>query len=125
MKTSEANIMQICRLEASRLGATLFRNNQGAYKHPKGYFIRYGICNPGGSDSVGWFPVTITPEMVGKKIAVFTALEYKAPGKKPTLDQQNFIDQVNKSGGIAGVIFSTQDVRDLLESAQERYQSKS
>lgn len=60
--------------------STLFRNNCGQYKVESGAIIRYGIANPGGSDLIGWTPKTITLEMVGKTVAVFTAIEVKTPG---------------------------------------------
>lgn len=98
----ESDIMQLVRLEASKLGAIVWRNNQGAYKDEKGYYIKYGVCNPGGSDLIGIYK--------GR----FLALECKVPGKNATLEQQLFIDVVNKNGGIAGVVRCVEDVSKLL-----------
>jgi len=99
---SEANILQECRLAASQMGALIWRNNIGAYKDAKGYFIKYGVCNPGGSDLVGIYQ--------GR----FLAIECKVPGKNPTLEQTNFINAVIKAGGIAGVCRCRDDVIKLL-----------
>lgn len=99
----ESDILQMVRLEASKLGAIVWRNNQGAYKDPKGYYVRYGVCNPGGSDLIGIFR--------GK----FLAIETKMPGKKPTAEQQLFIDIIKKSGGIAGVVTCIDDLVELLK----------
>jgi hypothetical protein len=41
--------------------------------------------------------------MVGQKLAVFTAVEVKKKGKKPSKEQKQFIKIVNDAGGIAKV----------------------
>lgn len=108
--TSEAAIQQQVRLALSRAGVVAFRNNIGAYMDPKtGRPIQYGVCNPGGSDLIGWTPVVVTPDMVGKTVAVFTAVEVKTPTGKATQHQLNFIAQVLKAGGFAGIARSPQE----------------
>lgn len=92
----------------------MFRNNQGQFQTPDGRWIRYGVCNPGGSDLIGWTPVIVTPDMVGKPVAVFTAVENKTSSGKATSAQANFIEQVRKAGGIAGVCRSGDDAKRLL-----------
>jgi hypothetical protein len=107
---SEAAIQQQIRLALSRAGVVAFRNNIGAYMDPKtGRPVQYGVCNPGGSDLIGWTPVKITPDMVGKTVAVFTAVEVKTPTGKPTEHQLNFITQVLRAGGFAGIARSPGD----------------
>lgn len=91
----------------------MFRNNVGAYRDETGRVIRYGVGNPGGSDLIGWTPVTITPDMVGRTVAVFTAVEVKTPKGKPTEAQINFLHQVKQSGGIAGIARSADDALGL------------
>jgi len=44
----------------------------------------------------------------------FLALEVKRPGNKPSDDQIRFIENVKASGGIAGVVYSIDDVVELL-----------
>ena len=46
----------------------------------------------GGSDLVGWSPLVITPDMVGKTVAMFTAVEVKTQGVPLTDDQKHFIE---------------------------------
>lgn len=112
--TSEAAIQQQIRLALSSAGAVSFRNNVGSYMDPKtGRPIRYGLC-VGSSDLIGWTPVTITPDMVGKTVAVFTACEVKAPGGRATPQQMNFIDQVIRAGGYAGVARSPAEAVALI-----------
>lgn len=111
----ETAIQQAVRLAVSQAGAVMFRNNQGAYQDDQGRWIKYGVCNPGGSDLIGWTSIEVTPDMVGQRVAIFTAIEVKTPTGKVTQAQQNFIDQVNKAGGRAGVIRSLSDARSFLE----------
>lgn len=90
-------------------GVVIFRNNVGVAEYADGSRVRYGL-HPGSSDLIGWRSVTVTPDMVGKRLAVFLAVEVKRPGKNPTREQQNFIDAVNRSGGTASVARSVEDV---------------
>jgi hypothetical protein len=84
---SEAAVQTAVRLEASRVGARLWRQNVGACKDDTGRMIRYGLCNDSAalnkriksSDLVGIRPVIITPDMVGHTIGQFIAREIKKP----------------------------------------------
>jgi hypothetical protein len=71
--------------------------------------LHAGLCE-GSSDLIGWTTLEITPDMVGRKVAVFTAVEVKVPGKKPTAEQINFITQVRTAGGIAEVLTDAEQV---------------
>jgi hypothetical protein len=104
-------------LAGSQLGARLFRNNVGQLEDASGNVIRYGVCNPGGSDIIGFLPVTITPEMVGQRVAVFVALEIKA--KRDTLRpaQANFLNVVAAGGGRCGVCKTVDDALAVLQGA--------
>jgi len=57
-----------------------------------------GLC-PGSSDLIGLQAVTITPEMVGKTVACFVAIEVKLPSGRVQENQINFLEMVNKLGG--------------------------
>lgn len=93
----------------------LFRNNTGtAFQGKRATInsrlviteprqISFGLC-VGSSDLIGWTEKIITPDMIGQKIAIFTALEVKNGNGKATKEQLNFIKQVRKSGGIANVV---------------------
>lgn len=111
----ESALQQEIRLALGRR-SVLFRNNSGAYKDERGNFIRYGVGQPGGSDLIGWHTVTITPEMVGQKVALFLAVEVKTPNGRVTDAQQNFVDVVNKHGGIAGICRSVKDAEALIQA---------
>ena len=96
-------------LSESRL-ATMFRNNVGFDKVRK---VHYGM-HRGSADLIGWTTKTITSNMVGNHVAVFTAIEIKVGKRKASEAQLNFIDQVLKSGGIAGVARNKSDAERLL-----------
>lgn len=102
---SETAALQEIRLALGTLPSLrLFRNNVGVLRDHTGRAVRFGL-HPGSSDLIGWRSITITPDMVGQKVAVFTALEVKAPGgtHKVTVEQHHFIQAVETAGGIAGV----------------------
>jgi len=94
--------------------ATMFRNNVGMAKLKDGGRVRYGLIK-GSSDLIGWRTVTITPDMVGDDIAVFTAIEIKTQKGKTSSEQINFISRVLSAGGIAGVARSEDDAIKLLK----------
>ena len=94
----------------------LFRNNTGAYKTDAGHFVRFGVGGRGGSDLIGAVPVTITPDMVGRTVAVFAALEVKTKTGCATKEQQNFLAAVARQGGIAGVVRSPDEAAETIQS---------
>jgi hypothetical protein len=102
---SETGALQAIRLALGLLpDLRLFRNNVGMLKDLQGRPVRFGL-HPGSSDLIGWRSVVITPDMVGQRVAIFTALEVKAPGgtHKVTAEQRQFLDIVEAAGGIGGV----------------------
>lgn len=80
---------------------SIFRNNVGSAKKGKRY-IRYGL-KTGSADYIGWETKTITPDMVGKKVAVFLSIEVKDTGKhiEPGSEQEKWLNAVKEAGGIA------------------------
>jgi hypothetical protein len=111
----ESNIQQQIRLAMSAAGSVLFRNNVGQCTTDDGRVIRYGVCNPGGSDLIGWTPMVVTEDMVGRTVAVFTSIEVKRPGGRVSEAQQRFLDAVARAGGIGGVARSADEAISLLK----------
>jgi hypothetical protein len=113
---NEQSIQQNIRLTLSKLGCRIWRNNQGAFKDKHGNFIRYGVCQPGGSDLIGWTPITITADMVGQKIAAFTAIEVKTPKGRATDDQINFLHRLAQDGGFGGIARSPEEAVGIIST---------
>ena len=54
----------------------------------------------GWPDLTGWTEIEITPDMIGQKIAVFTAVEAKTGSLKLSEKQNRFKEIIEKMGGI-------------------------
>jgi hypothetical protein len=123
----ETDVQKLVQLQATKLGAVTFRNNVGmgwvgkAIKKGDLTIIKNarplhaGLCE-GSSDLIGWTSIEVTPEMVGEKLAVFTAIELKSGRRSSTTEQTNFITNVKKAGGFAGVARDPSDVKIILEN---------
>lgn len=72
----------------------------------------------GSSDLVGWVSVTVTPDMVGQRVAVFTAVEVKnSRGGRASDEQPGFIRAVMEAGGRAGFARSVEQARAIVDGA--------
>ena len=91
----------------------LWRNNVGVSFDETGRPVRYGLANLTAamnaryksSDLIGITPVTITQEMVGKVLGVFTSIEtkretWKFRGTKRDVAQLRWINLIKEYGGI-------------------------
>ncbi|EIP9221001.1 hypothetical protein LT875_002447 [Salmonella enterica] len=83
--------------------------------------IPLGFINPrnevvdGVADLNGWTSITITPEMVGQTIAVFTSVETKrTKGGVISVAQSDWRDKVTAAGGIAFVANSAHTAKAML-----------
>lgn len=92
----------------------LYRNNRGVIPLENGGRLTYGVGPNGASDWIGYKIVTVTPGMVGRKVAVFTAVEAKRPGEKARPDQLEFMTGIVRDGGISGVASSEDDLDSIL-----------
>jgi len=77
--------------------------------------VTFGLCQ-GASDLIGLKKVTITPEMVGKDVAVFMAVEVKSERGRPSKEQAAFIKMVQGFGGIGAVVKSVGEAAAAVES---------
>jgi len=109
---SEQRIQQEIRLAISHGDIKVFRNNTGTLRDQHGRPVQFGLCK-GSADLIGWRTVTVTPEMVGQRIAVFTSIEVKTPTGRLRPEQQQWLDAVQAAGGIAGVARSVEDAQRL------------
>lgn len=131
---AEKSLLNEILLNAPALKAILFRNNVAFSwagrvikdrPTPNGRNIelvdarpiKSGLTN-GSSDLVGWVEIEITPEMVGRKVAVFTAIEAKTPSIRVSKAQTNFIRRITEAGGIAGIARSAEEAATLIQKFQ-------
>jgi hypothetical protein len=112
---AETDIQQRIRLAVgTRSDLRLFRNNTGTLPDPRtGRPVQFGLAR-GSADLIGLRTVTITPEMVGQRVAVFTSIEVKTSTGRVTPEQQNWLHMVRRAGGIAGVARSVRDAEEIL-----------
>jgi hypothetical protein len=64
--------------------------------------VHYGLLK-GSADFIGWNTQVVTPDMVGKKIAVFQSIEIKTAKDCLSKEQRAWNRAVRKAGGIAEV----------------------
>ena len=110
---TEQSIQQHIRIACSTGDTRLFRNNTGTLRDQHGRPVQFGLCK-GSADLIGWRTVTITPEMVGQQVAVFTSIEVKTPTGRLAPLQANWLDAVQNAGGIAGVARSVTDATNIV-----------
>ncbi len=115
MALEETNISKKIQMAACKVGARLLRNNTGLFwSLDKKRKMRAGLGS-GTSDLIGWTQITITPEMVGKVVAVYTAIEVKAGKNNTQENQDDFITAVLHAGGIAGAAWNEDDAISILK----------
>lgn len=68
----------------------------------------------GYADLTGWRSVEVTPDMVGRRLAVFAAVEVKAPRGRVSSEQARFLSVVSDAGGFAGVARSVDEAGEIL-----------
>jgi hypothetical protein len=106
--TSEANLLKQIILSVQIFGGRLFRNQVGRYKVGDRW-ISSGLC-VGSSDLIGWTPIKIHAGMVGRTIAVFTAVEVKGPRGRLRPEQVAFIACAKVNGALVCCAQSVEDV---------------
>lgn len=81
--------------------------------------IQNGMGVHGIPDRVGCVPVRITPDMVGRKVGVFVAVECKRPGRRGEQDrgmskhQQMTLEAIDATGGFATCCDGYEDLATL------------
>ena len=99
----------------SRPDVRISRNNCGLAEYPDGFKVKYGLFNPGGADLIGLQRILITPQMVGKHIGRFVAIECKSDRGQTSEAQDNFLAMVLHMGGLAVVARSVADAVEALD----------
>lgn len=111
----QAAIMREC---GSHREVRLFRNTVGGAKLADGRFLRYGLA-PGSADLIGWRSITISPEMVGHRVAILASIEVKRPGRAHVRPEQRIWHRaVSEAGGMAGIVQSVEEAKNVLAIMQ-------
>jgi hypothetical protein len=76
--------------------------------------IKFGLF-VGSGDLIGWKSVTVTPDMVGHRVAVFLSIETKSQRGVKKANQENWRDQVLASGGLAGFARSVDEAEGIVK----------
>ncbi len=114
---SEAAVQAVVRIEATKAGDRLFRNNRGAGLMESGSFVRFGLANDTSAmdkiiksgDLIGIHRRLIGPEDVGHIIGQFDSAEIKREGwvysgTPEEIAQKRWADLVISMGGRARFI---------------------
>jgi hypothetical protein len=110
MANLETTLQQEIRLAVgTRPDLRLYRNNCGSLPDPRtGRLVTFGLTK-GSADLIGWRTITIGPEHVGQRLAVFLSIEVKTPTGRVTPQQRNWQAAVLAAGGISGIARSVSD----------------
>lgn len=135
-RMKESTILKTVMLAATLSGAVAFRNNVGQGWMGRTKWLKSGdryvahgdeivIQQPrplhaglhtGSADLIGWRTIEITPDMVGKRVAVFLSAETKSATGRLSLDQKNWLHQVHGAGGVGIVCRSADEFTELLSN---------
>ena len=78
----------------------LFRNQVGSLPDPRtGRLVTFGLAR-GSADLMGWRTITVTADMVGQRLAVFTSVEVKTPTGRVRPDQTAWLTAVQAAGAV-------------------------
>lgn len=135
----ESVILSAIRDKCSRGLARLWRNNVGkgvmiAHPHAQtrqaiisacialaeerggsGARITYGL-HVGSGDLIGYRVVTVTQEMVGRRVAVFTSAEVKNERGRESPEQVAWREHIASVGGLAFVARSVEEAQEHLDN---------
>jgi hypothetical protein len=120
MANQETDLQQRIRLAlGTHPDARVFRNQVGSLPDPRtGRLVTFGLAR-GSADLIGWRTITVTPDMVGARLAVFCSIEVKTPTGRLTPQQRHWLDAVHRAGGIAGVARSVSDALRFVSAPDQ------
>ena len=87
------------------------RTNQLVISNPRPFNTGLPVGFP---DLFGFVPVTITPDMVGRQVAVFAAVEVKQKTGRISVKQWDMIEFLQQHGARAGIACSIDDAARIL-----------
>jgi hypothetical protein len=98
---------------AMRLQSGIFRSMDDPSRIVK-------VGTPGVSDSVAIVKVTVTPDMVGKSLAVIAAAEFKTQKGKQREAQVKWQEAFEKRGGRYRLIRSPQQMKEFIDEVKTK-----
>jgi hypothetical protein len=136
MAQSETNVVNDIMKSLAPHGVTLIKNVRGQFYTKDGVLgliaaarslnptriieairrlrqVSAGLQAAGSGDLIGGTRVTITPDMVGKRILVFTALEVKSATGTASPAQRDFCEYIIENGGYSGIVRSPADAKKI------------
>jgi hypothetical protein len=120
MANAETTLQQQIRLAlGTHPDARVFRNQVGSLPDPRtGRLVTFGLAR-GSADLIGWRTITVTPAMVGTRLAIFTSIEVKTPTGRIRPEQQAWLEAVQQAGGIAIIARSVPDAELALSPTSQ------
>ena len=135
----ELDFMRRCMKRATEGGARLFRNNVArawvgnaetvrtsriVQVEPGDVLIRnarplHAGLAEGSGDLIGWVPVEVTPDMVGRTVALFASVETKSKTGRATKQQRAWAQAVSAAGGLSGIARTDKDLHNILWPASD------
>jgi len=117
-KTPEGVLRGQCLEWLSMNGVFAWKNNtQGVFDPTKGVFRRFEGLK-GVSDILGILPPHVGSWQCNEQLFVgrILAVETKIRPKKPTAEQEYFLERVNENGGLGLLIY---DLNELIKAVEE------
>lgn len=114
---SESETLRDIILRLSNNDTRLFRMQSGTFRalHSEAKIV---VGVPGMADTIGLRSLTIGPQHLGQRLAVFVAIEAKSETGRARPNQLDFIHVVENLGGYAGIARSVNDAKRILRIDQ-------
>jgi hypothetical protein len=127
---SEADLLAAIQLALSTGNVRLWRFNAGMSWQGTELWRKDGrllLGNPrvvrlgarGMSDLIGLKCITVTPAMIGRRLAVFVGIETKSARGRVTPEQADFLAMLAELGALEGIARSVDDARAILRAGDE------
>lgn len=114
---TESTLLAECREWANaQPDVRVWRNNVGKLQDANGRWVSYGL-GIGSPDLIGVVRVPVF--VVGEDArGIFLGAECKLVGARVSSEQEEWLMMIERFGGVAGIVRSVDDMRDLVERAR-------
>lgn len=97
---------------------------RGARPVALGLSLTNGDPVVGTPDLLGFTKITITDDMVGSVVPVFTGIEIKSDTGRASKEQIVFCDNILAVGGIAGIANSAESAKKIISGWYQRFKTR-